>query len=109
MGLIGKSFALVMIPVGLLLLLKQWGYLSLALPINILFLSAGLLVAIEIITLIMVFWHYGKPSFFNLLIATLSVIVAVGAVIADSYGFYPKESAVALGVVSIFVGVHALH
>ncbi|MBI2575692.1 hypothetical protein HYV84_00620 [Candidatus Woesearchaeota archaeon] len=109
MGLIGKSFAFVMIPLGLLLLLKQWGFLTLAIPFNILFLSAGLLAALEIITLIMVFWHYGKPSFFNLLIAAFSIIVAVGAVMADSYGFYPKESAIALGVVSIFVGVHALH
>ena len=108
MGIIGKSFGIALIPLGLLLILEQWEFLPFVVTFNLLLVSSGLLIALEIITLIMVFWHYGKPSFFNIVIASFSLIIAVGAVAAKASGFFPTESAIALGVVMVFVGVHAL-
>ncbi|MBI2138550.1 hypothetical protein HYU13_03100 [Candidatus Woesearchaeota archaeon] len=119
MGVIGKSFALVMIPLGLLLMAENFGFVSLNLSIPLpspypfaltpVILAAGLLIILEIISIIMVAIHFGRPSVMNIVTAVFSVAIAAAAVLADKFNYLPKEASIALGVVLVFVGVKATH
>ncbi|MBI2140246.1 hypothetical protein HYU14_04930 [Candidatus Woesearchaeota archaeon] len=119
MGIIGKSFAFVIIPLGLLLMAENFGFFSLNLSIPLplpfpfaltpVILAAGLLLILEIISIVMVVIHFGRPSVMNIVTAVFSVAIAAAAVLAVKFDYLPKEASIALGVVLVFVGVKAMH
>jgi hypothetical protein len=65
--LIGKSFAIVMVPLSIIILLEQIGVYALQLPFDKLLVGAILMIALEIITLIGVIINYKKPSITNMI------------------------------------------
>jgi len=109
MGVIGKSFAFVMFPLSILIVLEELNIYSIYLPINKVILGAVLMIILEIITLVMLFYAYGKPSVMNVVTALVFILTSVAAIGSGVFGLFQKEVAVVLGVMMFVGALYALH
>jgi hypothetical protein len=109
MGAIGKLFAFVMFPLSILIILDELDIYSLLLPINMVIFGAVLMIILEIITIAMLFFTYGKPSVMNVITALIFILTAVTAIGSGVFGFFEKEISVILGVMMFVSALYALH
>lgn len=109
MGIIGKSFAFVMFPLSILIILEQLGLYSVTLPVDKMRLGAGLMIALQIITLIMLKVRKEELKIMDIMTAVVFIAVAIGAVASGILGIFPKEIPLILGVMMFVEGLYALH
>jgi hypothetical protein len=109
MGVIGKIFAIVMLPLGVLMILEQFNIFSFSLPIDKVFLGAALMTLLQIITLIMVMVHQGKIMIMNIITAIVFIGTAGAAVFFKLTGGLRQEFVLILAVIMCVEALYALH
>jgi hypothetical protein len=109
MGVIGKIFAIIMLPLSVLMVLEYFEVFSFSLPIDKIFLGAGLMIALQVITLIMVHVNQGKLMPMNIVTAVVFIGTAAAAVYFKLSGSFPKEVVLVLAVIMCVEALYALH
>ncbi|NOZ80307.1 MAG: hypothetical protein GXP63_01425 [DPANN group archaeon] len=106
---IGKVFAIVMLPLSILIILEELGIFTLSLPVDKVFLGAILMVGLQLMTLILLKVHHGRFSIMSILTALIFTLVAIGAATASLHGYYKEQAPLILGVMMFGEAIYALH
>ena len=111
MGVIGKSFAFVMFPLSILIILEEMKVFSLTLPVSKILVGAVLMILLQGITLFMLEKNTGKVSFMNIVTAIIFIGIALIAVLINFFklGIFPKEVNIILGIIMFVEALYALH
>lgn len=111
MGLIGKIFAIMMFPLGILIILESLKVYSLNLGVNKIFIGAALMIILQLITIFMVHTNQKNLSFMNILTAFIFISVAIYAILSVilKFGALQKEIPLILGLIMFIEGLYALH
>lgn len=109
MGVIGKIFAFLMLPLSILMILEYFKVFSFALPVDKVFLGAGLMTALQLITLTMVMIHQGKILIMNIITAVIFIGTAAAAVVFKLTGGLKEELVLVLAVIMLVEALYALH
>jgi hypothetical protein len=109
MGFIGKSFAIVMMPLSILIILENMQIYSVTLPVDKVLVGAGLMIVLQLITLFMVHKNTEGLGVMNFVTAFVFIGTAIAAVVSGYFSFYPKETVFTLGLMMFFESIYALH
>jgi len=109
MGLIGKTFAIIMFPLSILIVLETAGIFSIALPFDKILVGAILMIVLQLLTLIFMRIHSANPTLMNY--ATAGVFMAVAAITLAA-GFlslsFQNAMPMILGVMMFVEALYAL-
>jgi hypothetical protein len=110
MGFIGKLFAIVMFPLGLLIILEATGVWSLKLPFDKILLGALLMIILQLITLFLLKMTYSKLGMMNFMTATIFILTALAAIFRTYLGSTISNiMPLILGVMMFVEALYALH
>lgn len=110
MGFIGKLFAIVMFPLGLLIILEATGVWSLKLPFDKILLGALLMIILQLITLFLLKMTYSKLGMMNFTTATIFILTALAAIFRTYLGSTISNiMPLILGVMMFVEALYALH
>jgi len=110
MGIIGKSFAIVMFPLSILIVLETAGIFSITLPFDKIIIGAILMIALQLLTLIFMKLHHSNPSLMNYVTAGVFMAVAVITLAADFLSLsFQASMPIILGVMMFVEALYALH
>lgn len=110
MGIIGKTFGIVMLPLSLLIILEQTNIYALKLPVDKIMIGAILMIALQLITLIMLKVTHGDLGFKDFLI--FFAFSAPGGAYLALYFLgiaIPSYVPIALAVIMLTESLYALH
>lgn len=110
MGIIGKSFAIVMFPLSILIVLEATDIFKIEFFMDKILLGAILMITLQIITLIMLKSNGGELRIMNLVTAGVFIITALAYIIATIINFdLPSYVPIILGVMMFVEAMYALH
>jgi len=110
MAIIGKIFAIAMFPLSIIIILDALGVFSLDLPFNKVLISAVLMIALQVLTLIFLRINHGRLGIMQFLTAGIFILAALVAVFSDFVSFLPSDKLpLILGVVMFVEALYALH
>lgn len=109
MNLIGKTFAIIMLPFSILLLLKEIDLLSFEFPIDIVILGAVLMISLQVLTIMMLHIHNKRPTIMNVLTASIFILIALAAIVFVTTGYLPSEMPIIMSVTMFVEALYALH
>lgn len=111
MGIIGKTFAIVMFPLSIIIVLEELKIYSIAFPINKIVIGAIIMIMLQLITLFMVNKDMGNLSFMNIMTAIIFIGIAMiaGLINLLKLNIFPKEISIILGIIMFVEALYALH
>jgi len=109
MGVLEKILAIIMLPISILIVLEAIDMFSIGLPFDKLLIGAGLMIILQVITLLFLKLHGGELRPINLVIAGVLILPA-GAYIASYFlAFNIPNLPIILGIVMFVEALYAFH
>jgi len=110
MGILEKIFSAVMIPIGILIILREIGVYSLSLPVDIVLIGAILIISLQLINVILLRTQNGTITVMNVVTAAVLIIPAAFYIFSSIFGFFSIENiSLIIGVMMFVEALYALH
>lgn len=110
MGFIEKTLAIIMLPLGFIVIFEALGLFTAPLPFQEAFVGAILMIVLQIFTMFMAKKHQGEFGVITLLRSIILMLPGIAYIISDLFGVVSHESVpVILGVIMIVEAFYALH
>ena len=108
MGLIGKTFAIILFPLSIIVLLETIGIVALPFQ-NKVMLGAVLMIGLHLTTLVMLQISKHGVRFMNIATAFIFIAVALAALFSSFLPAFQKEILIIFSVTMFVEGLYALH
>lgn len=110
MGILEKIFSAAMIPIGLLIILRETGIYSLNLPVDIVLIGAILIILLQLINVVLLRTQNGTLTAMNVVTAIVLIIPAAFYLSFSIFGFFSIENIpLIIGVMMFVEAIYALH
>jgi|TARA_B100001971_G_C18239700_1_gene569906 hypothetical protein len=110
MGVVGKAFAIVMLPLGILIILEAMGIYSLNIFFDKVFIGAILIIALQLSTLFFAKKYHGSITAMSIVTLIVFAIPAVLYIFSGLFGgFLIEFLPLIIGTVMIVDTIYALH
>lgn len=106
---IGKVFAIILFPLSIIILLEKIELFTIDIAFDKVLIGAFLMILLQIITLIMLNVHHGKPTTMNIITACIFIIIAVAAIISAITELLPSIIQTIMAVTMFVEALYALH
>lgn len=110
MGFIEKLFAIVMLPLSILIIMETTGIFSLDLFFDKVFIGAILMIALQLLTLFFVKKHHSSLRGMNIVTFIVLILPALAYIFSGVFNNFLKEQLpLILGVMMFVEAIYALH
>jgi len=110
MGILEKIFSAAMIPISILIILREIGVYSLNLPVDIVLIGAILIISLQLINVILLRTQNGTITAMNVITAAVLIIPAAFYIFSSIFGFFSIENIpLIIGVMMFVEAIYALH
>jgi len=108
MGFVGRIFALVMIPLAILVILEELNMFTLSLFFDKVFIVSVLIIALQIYSIISLVGAGGGLRFINILLFLIFIAPAVAYILRGLVGTW-EPLALIIGIITLVEALYALH
>jgi len=99
-----------MIPIGILIILREIGVYSLNLPVDIVLIGAILIISLQLINVILLRTQNGTLTAMNVVTAVVLIIPATFYIFSSILGYFSIENIpLIIGVMMFVEAIYALH
>jgi len=109
MGFLEKILAIIMLPISVLVVLEATEIFSIGLPFDKLLIGAGLMIVLQIMTLLFLKLHGGELRPINLIIAAVLIFPAGAYLVSYFLAFNISYLPIILGIVMFVEALYAFH